>query len=220
MKSVSISVTEAARNFAECVNRARYQGTTFVLHKNRVPVARIEPAAEKPSTAGVLAEALAKAELSSEGVRRLASRPGCGSQHPGSAGRQMAIMLDADVLIANERGVFDLRSWLAQRPDQRIELAAITVTELLHGLERATGAHRVRRQAYIDAVLASCEVIPYTLETAQIHARLWAGLESSGKTIGWHDLIVAAAALEREDAVATFNVRHFAVVPGLTLITP
>lgn len=66
MKSVSISVTEAARNFAECVNRARYQGTTFVLHKNRVPVARIEPAAEKPSTAGVLAEALAKAELSSE----------------------------------------------------------------------------------------------------------------------------------------------------------
>jgi prevent-host-death family protein len=43
MRSVSISVTEAARNFADCINRARYQGTTFILHKNGVPVARIAP---------------------------------------------------------------------------------------------------------------------------------------------------------------------------------
>lgn len=43
MRSVSISVTEAARNFADCINRARYQGTTFILHKNGVVVARIVP---------------------------------------------------------------------------------------------------------------------------------------------------------------------------------
>jgi antitoxin (DNA-binding transcriptional repressor) of toxin-antitoxin stability system len=43
MRSVSISVTEASRNFADCINRARYQGTTFVLHKNGVAVARIVP---------------------------------------------------------------------------------------------------------------------------------------------------------------------------------
>jgi antitoxin (DNA-binding transcriptional repressor) of toxin-antitoxin stability system len=43
MRSVSISVTEASRNFADCVNRARYQGTTFLLHKNGVAVARIVP---------------------------------------------------------------------------------------------------------------------------------------------------------------------------------
>jgi hypothetical protein len=30
MKTVSIPVTEAARNFAECINRAHYQDTTFV----------------------------------------------------------------------------------------------------------------------------------------------------------------------------------------------
>jgi len=46
MKTVSISVTEAARNFSDCINRARYQGTTFILHKNGTPVARIVP--EKP----------------------------------------------------------------------------------------------------------------------------------------------------------------------------
>lgn len=43
MRTVSISVTEASRNFADCVNRVRYQGATFVLQKNGVPVARIVP---------------------------------------------------------------------------------------------------------------------------------------------------------------------------------
>jgi antitoxin (DNA-binding transcriptional repressor) of toxin-antitoxin stability system len=43
MRYVSISVTEASRNFADCINRARYQGTTFILHKNGVAVARIVP---------------------------------------------------------------------------------------------------------------------------------------------------------------------------------
>ena len=58
MSSKSISVTEAARNFADCINRARYQGTTFVLHKNGVPVARIVPEERKPRTGLELAVAL------------------------------------------------------------------------------------------------------------------------------------------------------------------
>ncbi len=58
MKTVSISVTEAARNFADCVNRARYQGTTFVLHKGGKPVARIVPEGEKPTTGRELAQTL------------------------------------------------------------------------------------------------------------------------------------------------------------------
>jgi predicted nucleic acid-binding protein len=45
-------------------------------------------------------------------------------------------------------------------------------------------------------------------------------LESSGKMIGFYDLIVAATALERGCAVATFNQRHFAQVPGWQLIQP
>lgn len=43
MKPISITVTEAARNFADCINRARYQGATFILLKNGIPVARIVP---------------------------------------------------------------------------------------------------------------------------------------------------------------------------------
>jgi len=48
----------------------------------------------------------------------------------------------------------------------------------------------------------------------------WAALESSAKTIGFYDLIVAATALERGRAVATFNERHFAQIGGLKVIVP
>ena len=58
MSSKSISVTEAARNFADCVNRVRYQGTTFVLQKNGVPVARLVPEEQKPRTGREIAAAL------------------------------------------------------------------------------------------------------------------------------------------------------------------
>ena len=34
MKRTTITVTEAARNFADCINRAHYQNTSFVLLKN------------------------------------------------------------------------------------------------------------------------------------------------------------------------------------------
>jgi predicted nucleic acid-binding protein len=38
--------------------------------------------------------------------------------------------------------------------------------------------------------------------------------------IGDYDLIVAATALERGSAVATFNKRHFSQVSGLKVIVP
>jgi antitoxin (DNA-binding transcriptional repressor) of toxin-antitoxin stability system len=58
MSTKAISVTEAARNFADCINRAHYQGTTFVLHKNGVPVARIVPEERKSRTGLELAASL------------------------------------------------------------------------------------------------------------------------------------------------------------------
>jgi prevent-host-death family protein len=61
MEIVSISVTEASRNFSDCVNRARYQGTSFVLHKGGNPVAHIVPVAPKRKSGSELAAELRKA---------------------------------------------------------------------------------------------------------------------------------------------------------------
>jgi predicted nucleic acid-binding protein len=131
----------------------------------------------------------------------------------------MAIIVDTDVLIKGEKGSFDLRGWLAAQGEE-LELAAITVAELWHGIERATAAHRLKRERYVRAIIEKLPVIPYTESTALVHAQIWAALESSGKTIGAHDLILAATALERGSIVATFNKRHFVLVPGLQVIEP
>jgi hypothetical protein len=68
-----ISVTEGARNFADCVNRAHYQNVTFVLLKNGSPMAHITPAGDKVCTGRDLADALAEVELPPEEARKWSS---------------------------------------------------------------------------------------------------------------------------------------------------
>ena len=132
----------------------------------------------------------------------------------------MAIILDADVIIKGEKGAFDLIAWLDTQIGQDLEIAAITVAELWHGIERASASHRAKRERYLRTIVERLEPIPYTEITALIHARLWAQLESSGNMIGAHDMILASVALERDNAVATLNKRRFVVVPGLRVIEP
>jgi tRNA(fMet)-specific endonuclease VapC len=129
-------------------------------------------------------------------------------------------MVDADVIIRGEKGIFDLRTWFASQANEQFEIAAITVAELWHGVERASGRHKATRRSYVEAIVQSLPIIVYTEQTAYYHARIWAELGSSGKMIGAYDLIVAASALERGSSVATFNRRHFAAVRGLTVIEP
>jgi prevent-host-death family protein len=69
MKTTPISVTEASRNFADCVNRVHYQNVTYVLLKNGLPVARIVPNESKTCTGSELAEALREVELSTENAK-------------------------------------------------------------------------------------------------------------------------------------------------------
>jgi len=132
----------------------------------------------------------------------------------------MAIILDADVVIRGEQGTFDLQAWLERQPDETFEIAAITVAELWHGVERAGVARKGRRLQYLQRVLAPLPIVPHTEQTALEQARVWAQLEASGKRIGAYHLIVAATALERGSEVATFNRRHFECVPGLKVIEP
>jgi antitoxin (DNA-binding transcriptional repressor) of toxin-antitoxin stability system len=66
MPRAIITVTEAARNFAECVNRAHYQNVTFVLLKNGSPVARLVPDGERVCVGRDLARVLGAAALSND----------------------------------------------------------------------------------------------------------------------------------------------------------
>ncbi|HTV48451.1 MAG TPA: hypothetical protein VMG59_08400 [Phycisphaerae bacterium] len=65
MKTTSISVTQAARNFADCINRVHYQNATFVLLKNGAPFARLSPSHQKKCRGRDLAAILLGTHLSS-----------------------------------------------------------------------------------------------------------------------------------------------------------
>ena len=66
MPKTVISVTEAARNFADCVNRAHYQNVTFVLLKNGAPFARLVPDSQQVCFGRDLAQVLGETELSND----------------------------------------------------------------------------------------------------------------------------------------------------------
>ena len=130
----------------------------------------------------------------------------------------MGVLLDMAVLIAAERGRFDMPGYLASLGEAPVALAAITASELLHGVERARDAAvRARRAAFVEGVLANVPVIPFGLAEARAHARVWAALAVAGAPVGPHDLLVAATALAAGSAVATLNDAEFRRVPGLVL---
>ena len=131
---------------------------------------------------------------------------------------RVSVLLDTAVLIAAERGTFDMAGYLAALGDAPVAVAAITASELLHGVERARDiAIRQRRSEFVEGVLANVPVIPFGLAEARAHARIWAELAAAGVLIGAHDLQIAATALVAGSEIATLNVSEFRRVSGLPL---
>ena len=104
-------------------------------------------------------------------------------------------------------------------PDDEVGIAAITASELLHGVHRATPEYRVRREAFVEAVLAAFPPLPFGLLAARTHARIWAGLAAAGQDVGAHDRLVAATAITAGWRVGTANLRHFDRIDGLDILT-
>ena len=79
----------------------------------------------------------------------------------------MGVILDTAVLIAAERGTFDMQGYLGAVGDEPVALAAISASELLHGVERARdpGVRRARSE-FVEGVLANIPVIPFGLAEA------------------------------------------------------
>lgn len=128
------------------------------------------------------------------------------------------MIFDTAALIAAERGTFDMGGFLAHLADEPVALAAISASELLHGVERArAAAPRAARGRFVEAVLANLPIIPFGLTEARIHAHMGATLAARGRMIGVHDLQIAATALAAGNAVATLHRDDFRRVAGLTL---
>lgn len=131
----------------------------------------------------------------------------------------MGILIDASVLIEHERGRLDLGGYLAGMEEDEFFLSVITVSELLHGVHRAVdAAMRARRAAWVEAVLERFPLLPVDAASARAQARIWADLAGQGRTIGHHDLWLAATCIAHDLGMATANVREFERVPGLKVM--
>ena len=129
------------------------------------------------------------------------------------------MILDSSVLVAKERGRFALDEFLAAHPDEACLLSAVTVSELWHGVERATPPQRkTQREQTILEWLTDFEVLPFDAAVARTHARIWADLETRGSMIGPHDLQIAATAIYHGYRVATLHQKEFVRVSGIQLI--
>jgi predicted nucleic acid-binding protein len=135
----------------------------------------------------------------------------------------MGLVLDSSVLIAAEREVKPVSSLLAaliqQHGEDETVLSSITVIELEHGLHRAQTAEQAQnRRNYLDTVFAAIPVESFSKEMAQIAAKVDADARMAGKVIPFPDLLIGATALHFGYTVGTRNLRHFRMIPDLTVL--
>ncbi|HEX3799830.1 MAG TPA: PIN domain-containing protein [Verrucomicrobiae bacterium] len=132
----------------------------------------------------------------------------------------MGIVIDSSVLIAAERRRFDFQGFLFGHPGELFYIAAITVSELLHGCARASDSTiKARRLKFAENIFQDYAVIPFGTAEAREHSEIWVTLEISGIPIGERDLQIAATARANGYGIATLNRGEFERVSGLKLIS-
>jgi tRNA(fMet)-specific endonuclease VapC len=135
----------------------------------------------------------------------------------------MGLILDSSVLIAGERGGESVRQILKRILTSRGEvdcaLSVVTIVELTHGIYRAkSDADRERRRAFSEELRRDLVVHPLTVEIAELAGRIEGEQASRGISIAFEDLLIGATALHVGYDVITLNVRHFQMIPGLSVV--
>lgn len=105
-------------------------------------------------------------------------------------------------------------SQISRQPVGNVFISAISYAEVKFGLVRRPAATRLMRST--EALFAEATIVPWTTSTAEIYARLRAGMQQLGKALSPLDMLIAAHAIE-VGATLVSNDRAFAHVPGLTV---
>jgi tRNA(fMet)-specific endonuclease VapC len=135
----------------------------------------------------------------------------------------MGVILDSSVLIAGERRGESVRQILkrvqAVHGEVDSALSVVTIVELTHGIYRAKNdADRERRRAFSEELRRDMVVHPVTVEIAELAGRIEGEQAARGVNVAFEDLLIGATALHIGYDVVTLNVRHFQMIPGLTVV--
>ena len=97
-------------------------------------------------------------------------------------------------------------------------MAAITLAELLVGVELSKGKTKVSRQGLVDEIVASVPIVDYDLSVSRAHSQLLVAVRQQGRPRGAHDLIIAASALSSNRVVVTADQTAFTDLPGVVAV--
>ena len=132
-------------------------------------------------------------------------------------------MLDSTAAVAAERQGKNARQLLEtvvlETGDEGIAVSVLTVLELAHGIARAdTPERQERRQRFLDELLTGVPIQPITVAIALRAGQIDGQSQAQGIRIPLSDLLIGVSALELGYEVGTANVRHFRLIPGLSVV--
>ncbi len=135
----------------------------------------------------------------------------------------MGVLLDTSVPIKAQRQRLTETAMLVEIRDiigsQELGTSSIVLTELLVGAYCGSVDAKIRRQEFIAELKRDMRVYPYTLDVAELAGRIGGEQAALGQTIPPIDLMIGATALSLNFSILTANVRHFRMIPGLTVIS-
>ncbi|MGA2902821.1 MAG: PIN domain-containing protein [Candidatus Korobacteraceae bacterium] len=132
------------------------------------------------------------------------------------------MILDSSVVVAAERRGHTVPQILDQirstYGETDVGLSVVTVAELVHGAYRTKAeADRLRRLDFIEELCCDVPIHPITLEIARVIGRIEGQQAAKGISLAFEDVAIGVTALELGFEVATLNVRHFEMIPGLSI---
>lgn len=135
----------------------------------------------------------------------------------------MGLILDSSVIISAERQGYNARQVLAEIsrrvPGEDLALSVVTLTELAHGVSRAnTELRKAIRLQLIDELIRTLPVHPVTAAIAIRAGEIDGTNTAKGIRVALSDLYIGVTALELGYKVATANLRHFQMIPGLGIV--
>jgi predicted nucleic acid-binding protein len=135
------------------------------------------------------------------------------------------LILDTNIISEMMRPVPHERAaaWIEAQPLDHLALTAVTVAELLYGLDRLPdGRRKDDLSGRLDAVLRrgfGGRVLPFDHAAAQTYGRLKGERERAGRPLVGYDAMIAAIAQTHGAGIVTRNVDDFEGC-GVTIINP
>jgi predicted nucleic acid-binding protein len=136
----------------------------------------------------------------------------------------LGLILDSSILIAAERKGRNARQALAEialhAAGEDVAVSVVTLMELAHGVARAnTPARKAVWRQFLNELMTALPVHPVSAPVALRAGQIDGENTAQGVRVAISDLLIGVTALELGYRVATANMRHFQMVPGLGIVS-